>query len=116
MSDPVDHANTASEAIRQLNHATLTDSGTVADVYGILGALSELAGRLPQALTQAARILERRLDGGQLHVGEGTYAGGADLAIAAAVAQLETAAAEIDTIRQRLSEAHQVVSGIADRA
>lgn len=116
MSDPVEHANTASEAIRQLNHATLTGSGTVADVCSILGALSELVGRLPQALTQTTRILERRLDGGQLHVSEGPYSGGADLAVAAVASQLKAAAEEIETIHKRLSEAHQMVSGIADRA
>lgn len=116
MSDPVDHAHAASEAIRQLNHATLTGSGTVADLYGILGALSELAGRLPQTFTQTARLLERRLDAGQLNVGEGPHASGADQAVAAVAAQLETAAGEIETIYKRLTKAHQIVSGIADHA
>ncbi len=47
--------NTASEAIRAINHATRTDNLDIAATYATLGSLVELVGRLPQALTQTVR-------------------------------------------------------------
>jgi hypothetical protein len=60
--EPVVHARTAAEAIRQVNHLTVDGDGGLthpADLADLLTALADLAGRLPQALGQLARIAGR---------------------------------------------------------
>ncbi len=56
--DPVRYAREAAEAVRQINHLTLFDSGGLdrpRDVYDAVRALAEAVERLPQALGQLAR-------------------------------------------------------------
>lgn len=48
---PAEHASAAAESIRQLNHALYAGFAEPADAYTIVGALSQLAMMLPQALT-----------------------------------------------------------------
>ena len=76
---PVEHTAAAAEAVRALNHATLnpdTRSGGYvwpSDVDVVIGALEQLAQRLPQALTQAGCWLEREQTAGRVgHDGPGT--------------------------------------------
>ncbi|MFI7274211.1 hypothetical protein [Streptomyces sp. NPDC049879] len=56
------HARAASEAIRALNHTTLWPDEAAewfypGDAYTVIGALAELAARLPQAIGQAHRLI-----------------------------------------------------------
>lgn len=59
---PTELASHAADAVRALNHATLgTDQygwEEPADVYTVLGALSAMAGDLPQALDQTTYHLK----------------------------------------------------------
>jgi hypothetical protein len=67
--DPVGVAGSAAEAVRTLNHLTLTAPSAglpgwedVGDLYGVLGELQRLVERLPQSLRQVARHLEQSID------------------------------------------------------
>lgn len=69
----VDHARTASEAIRALNHATLAigqyDAGGYQDpgeVDAVLGELATLAHRARQAMWQADRWMRHEQDAGRV--------------------------------------------------
>jgi hypothetical protein len=59
-----DAARAAAEAIRQLNHATLTDPADFwpSDVYDIVSELQPMAYRIPQACAQLATILTSFVD------------------------------------------------------
>jgi hypothetical protein len=67
-ADAVPLARAAAEAIRGLNHATGHHDGTgqPSAAYDTLGALALAASRLPQALTQITRWLDRALAAGIL--------------------------------------------------
>ncbi len=71
VGDPGAAAEMAAEAVRTLNHLTLVPPsvGTpgwedVADLYRVLTELRVLTGRLPQAIGQVARHLERSMCAG----------------------------------------------------
>lgn len=53
-----DHLDTASEAIREANHATHGRLLVVTDVYDVVAVLDELAGRMPQLVGYLARSVE----------------------------------------------------------
>lgn len=56
-------AEQAAEAVRAINHATISGPPMPApDLYRVLGELAPMAHRLPQALDQLARNLQRSLD------------------------------------------------------
>lgn len=57
----VEHASTAAEAIRAINHATQTGPIPAPVLYELLGELKLAAQRLPQALTQLADRLDASL-------------------------------------------------------
>lgn len=63
-------AEQAAEAVRALNHATLRVPGArmryPGDAYTVIGNLSELAMRLPQALTQLQRFIDELEAAGHL--------------------------------------------------
>jgi len=66
VTDPVDAAEHAAEALRTVNHLTIAAPAPrtpgwedVGDLYRVLGELRVLADRLPQACGQLARHLER---------------------------------------------------------
>lgn len=65
---PAGAAQAAAQAVRDLNHATVSGTGYAypSDVYEVLGALVLLAQRLPQALTQAGVWLDREHDAGRV--------------------------------------------------
>lgn len=58
---PADHASDAAEAIRALNHATLSVPGLdweyPSNAYSVIGGLERATGYLPQALDQIGRLL-----------------------------------------------------------
>ena len=69
------HAETAAEAVRALNHATIWPGPDgyqePADVDAVLGHLATLAAYLPQALDQAERWLYEALDAHQVRHDQG---------------------------------------------
>ena len=66
---PAELARQAAEAVRALNHATLTGGYvTPSDVDAVVAVLEALAQRLPQALRQAATWLEAEHDAGRVGV------------------------------------------------
>lgn len=100
-------ADSASEAIRALNHATLPADGFTglehpSDVYHLLGAVHQLAIRLPQLLTQASAFLQRQLQYDAIAVDDGPFAGDPLGAVGTASYALEGAAT---SAAQRLAAA-----------
>ena len=88
----------ASETIRTLNHATMPANGCPglaypSDAYTVVGALAELAGRLPQLLEQTSVFLQRQLQFDLIDVDEGAYKGDPLGAIGTAANALEGCAA-----------------------
>jgi hypothetical protein len=67
-------ARSAAEAVRSLNHATLSGNGLAqpADAYALLGELALAAGGLPQLLAQVGRWLTTALGAGRLGCDDGT--------------------------------------------
>ena len=66
---PAAAAEAAAEAVRDLNHTTVHAVGAYeypSEVSAVLGSLSELATRLPQALDQASAWLVRADQEGRL--------------------------------------------------
>lgn len=86
---PATHADTASEAIRGLNHATLSRRDGwqyPGDAYSVVGNLAHIAAMLPQALDQIGALIEQLDTAGNLRSDkdtltadlENTYGGLAD--------------------------------------
>jgi hypothetical protein len=108
-------ADQASEAIRALNHATLAADGypalrSPADAYQLLGALSQMAGRIPQLLAQISAFLQRQLQLDVVSVDGGDFSGDQLAAIGTASHALNQAAraacglaAAIDTAQQAIA-------------
>jgi hypothetical protein len=115
---PVDHAEAAAEAIRALNHATLEVGRPdgyewPADVDAVIAALTVLAQRLPQALTQAARWLERASAAGTI----GHDADADPVAEAGtALVLLRFAAARADTLARDLGGVREVTCHLTGTA
>ncbi|MFF8610883.1 hypothetical protein ACF06X_33795 [Streptomyces sp. NPDC015346] len=58
---PAQHADTAAEAIRAINHLTMSPRDGFqypGDVYSLVADLSRMAMMLPQALEQASRLID----------------------------------------------------------
>lgn len=73
---PTQHADDADEAIRAINHLTMSprDNWAPGDVYDLIGPLAQMAAKLPQALEQASQLIDQlnekgrlRSDNNQLH-------------------------------------------------
>ena len=112
----VEHAAHANEAIRSLNHATLSASGhPVADVYTVLGELAQLGHRLEQTARQLSQILEHRehLDGLHLADEEARYTTASD-AIDAAVTALAIAERASERLGLDLQAAQTALTWICD--
>lgn len=106
-------ADTAAEAIRALNYATLPAAGTVAgpaDVYDVVGALATLTGRLPQALSQLQAFLAGEHAAGRVRIVDGPHTGEPAAALAESDRWLTCAAAAADSLRHALEQAHTVLS------
>jgi hypothetical protein len=68
---PARHIDSAVQAIRQFNHASRSagpEWQRPGDTYSAIGALSQLAGMLPQALEQSIRPVTRTHEDGRLAI------------------------------------------------
>jgi len=104
---PAQYASTAADAIRALNHATLTTTGRdgweyPSDAYDVIGALDQMAGGMNQALKQVWMLLSGLAGDGHIRSDQGTP----DQDLAAARAALDTARAAADQLVTALSRAH----------
>jgi hypothetical protein len=105
---PAGLADAAAEAIRALNHTTLPGAGGLTypgDVYSLLAALSLLAARLPQALTQTETFLAAELAAGRIVIVDGAHTGDPAAAVAQAAACLHTARAAAHRLHVDLDHA-----------
>lgn len=106
-------ADTAAEAIRALNYATLPAAGTLtgpADVYDVTGALASLTARLPQALSQLQTFLAGEHAAGRVRVVDGPHTGDPAAALAEADRWLTCASSRADVLREALEQAHAALS------
>ena len=112
----VEQAANANEAIRSLNHATLSTSGhSVADVYALLGELAQLGHRLEQTTGQLAGILEARQRLDSLHLAtEDTRYNTASDAIDTALTALAIAARASERLALDLQAAQTALTWIRD--
>jgi hypothetical protein len=105
---PAELADDAAEAVRGLNHATLSTRASgweyPSDAYSVVGALARTAAGLPQALDQIAALLTA-LDG-HLTSDRGTLS--ADLVTA--YASLDDASAAAQALYAALNAAHSGLS------
>jgi hypothetical protein len=90
-------ADAASQAIRQLNHATHPADGFPgleypSDACQLLAAVQELAGRLPQLLGQISAFLQYQLQHDVIEIAGGPFFGDPLGAIATASHELEARA------------------------
>lgn len=109
-------ADTAAEAVRALNHTTMsTDSGLSgpADVYDVLGSLAMLAARLPQALSQLHAFLARELAAGRVQLVDGPHTGDPAAAVADVARQLTCATGNANQLHQALEQAHATLTWAA---
>ncbi len=110
---PAQLADTAGDAIRALNHATLSsprpDWEYPGDAYSVVGNLSYTAGMLPQAIEQIAQLLKRLEEENHLKSDRDTLA--ADLK--AAHDGLTIAAGAAETLRGALDRAHNGLGAVA---
>jgi hypothetical protein len=108
-----EHAEAAAEAIRAINHVTLHDAALPypSDAYRLIGELSTLAERLPQALQQTAQRISRWQQAAELGIDPGTvYAGDPDRAAVEAVVGLHAAAIAAGQLRDALSQARRAIT------
>ena len=106
-------ADTAAEAVRALNHATLPAAGTLtgpADLYDVVGALASLTARLPQALSQLQAFLAGEHAAGRVRVVDGPHTGDPAAALVDIDRWLTRAATAADTLRHALEPAHAALS------
>jgi hypothetical protein len=109
----VEHAVAAAEAIRAINHLTRGGPMPAPLVYDVLGHLTEVAQRLPQALDQIATALTDSM----LHYGL-TDAPGRDpqFSIIEAGTHLNDAATRAEKLAERLDAARTAIRDQGYRA
>jgi hypothetical protein len=113
---PARLAEDAAEAVRALNHATLTGAGELvfpADVYQVTGTLAVLAARLPQALTQLAAFLQAEQDAGRVVIVAGEHCGDPAAAVSITRRHLDAAAAAAGRLQHALDAAQQALTWAA---
>lgn len=113
------HAQAAAEAVRLLNHATLpgsrwpTEAGA-SGVSGVLGSLSNLAGRLPQTIRQLSHWIEHHPEGLSLDGGADEYGlTSVDEALATVMDVLVEAEQESARLQESLAVAARIMSHVA---
>ncbi|MEU8765011.1 hypothetical protein [Streptomyces sp. NPDC048659] len=109
---PAQLADTAGDAIRALNHATLStrpDWEYPGDAYSVVGNLAYMAGMLPQAIEQITQLLTT-LEG-ENHLKSDRDTLGDDLE--AAYAGLHIAAGAAETLRGALTRAQNGLGAVA---
>jgi hypothetical protein len=102
------------EVTRVLNYATTGSAGGLeypADVYGLLGALSAAASRLPQLLGQLAAWLQDHNAAGKISVDQGS----ATEAVVKASEHLMAAEAAVGRLQYALGQAHQITAGMSGK-
>jgi hypothetical protein len=109
-------ASAAAEAIRGLNHASMSapraELEYPADAYEVMGALSAMAQRLPQAIEQTQRFMDRLHDAGRLRHDSGAPALLAGDLIALRVAT-DDAVTMAGMLARALADVHSDLSAIA---
>lgn len=107
---PAQLASDAAEAVRGLNHATLSpghlDWEYPSNAYSVIGGLERATGSLPQALEQVWSLLSGLAADG--HVGSTT--GDPDKDLTAAHAALKEARAAAGALNAALQRAHSATS------
>lgn len=109
---PAQLADTAGDAIRALNHVTLStrpDWEYPGDAYSVVGNLAYMAGMLPQAIEQIAQHIKNLEGQDRLKSDRDTLA--ADLE--AAYAGLTIAAGAADTLCGALNRAQSGLGAVA---
>lgn len=111
---PAVHARAAADAIRFLNHVTLSPGGRggwqyPADAHDVLGGLDQMAGGLGQALEQVWMLLVGLA--GDDHVRSAR--GDVSIDLSAARNALFDAHAAVDQLVGALGRAHSATSGLA---
>lgn len=116
-SGPGYWADTAAEAVRELNHATRGGTGLTgpADVYTVLGELALLLGRLPQAFTELQAFLDSECDTDLIAVVDGDYAGDPIAVVTASAHWLTRATDATQAARDALDQAQQSLTWAASR-
>jgi hypothetical protein len=110
------HAEAAAKAIRSLNHAThpaddFPGLQYPSDLYRVLGELSLLCERLPQALRQLVRFLDRQLDANLIAIDAGTeFAGHPERAVTAVEVYLEDGIAAANDLQAALDAGRQAIA------
>ncbi|MER7050487.1 hypothetical protein ABT391_37315 [Streptomyces jumonjinensis] len=111
---PAKLADDAYEALRALNHATLSTKGAAdwefpGDAYSVVGNLSQAAMVLPQALEQTEALVKHLEASGNLRSDRNTL----DTDLAATYHGLAEAQAAAQTLFEALNRAHSGLSPIA---
>ncbi len=113
------YADTAAQAIRALNHATLPAAATLtgpADVYDVVSALATLTDRLPQALSQLQSFLDGEHTAGRVRIVDGPHTGDPAAALVDIQRWLTCSSSRADALRQALEQAHAALSQTAGPA
>jgi hypothetical protein len=108
--------DTAAEAIRALNYATLPAAGTLtgpADVYDVVGALATLTGRLPQVLSQLQAFLAGEHAAGRVRIVDGPHTGDPAAALVDVQQWLTCSSSRADALREALEQVHAALSWTA---
>lgn len=111
-TDAANSAGQAAEAIRAINHATITTVGyRPNDVYDVVAELVVLTERLPQAFGQLARILEHLNNKGQLGFDPGSpFAGHPADGVTELNAVFSRASASANELRYALADGQRILS------
>jgi hypothetical protein len=119
MQQPGDAVGLAAEALRAVNRLTIAAPSPgvpgweeVGDVYRVLGELCLVVDRLPQAIDQLSRHLERAAEAGCYRADAGTRDTPERL-VANAAASLGAAQADVWQAGSQLAAAHSAVAHLA---
>jgi len=114
MATADDASAAAAAALRALVYATRDSLTSPGDVYAVLGALVDVAARLPQSCAQMARFLELEDERGHVIAEEGQpFAGEPVDAAATAAHWLQQAGQSAELLRDALSNAQVATAGLA---
>lgn len=119
VQDPASAAALAAEALRAVNRLTIAAPAPgvpgweeVGDLYRVLGELCLVVDRLPQAMEQLCRHLERSVGAGCYRADGGTRDTPERL-VASAAASLGAAQADVRQVGSQLAAAHSAVAHLA---
>jgi hypothetical protein len=107
---PAAHASIAADAVRALNHATLSTGQEnwqyPGDVYSVIGSLSQMASHLGQSLAQAGQLMSGLEDDDDITSSTGDVEADLDAARSA----LERARSAQQALLTALRETHVALS------